>query len=216
MDFKKHDPEATLPMIYGFNDYLIGIFDLFEGKIKAFPELSCISTKIPAFEYMRSYNPLSCLTQSEGVLQIRDIIAQKMTQKLGMKEQNALRSSSDLIRKRLCELTGGKLTNLHEFWTGRHFSEKEIVIQFRFFNRMFHAKTQEHAKSAELIRAANAYSRAIRGLSPIDGKMKPAPEYNLEKLSAPPIREEEVATYKYLDINDLRELPSLPKGATRR
>jgi hypothetical protein len=81
---------------------------------------------------------------------------------------------------------------------------------------MFHAKTQEHAKSAELIRAANAYSRAIRGLSPIDGKMKPAPEYNLEKLSAPPIREEEVATYKYLDINDLRELPSLPKGATRR
>jgi len=217
MDFRRFDPDAEFPMIYGFNDYILGIFDLLCGKIKVFPELSCVSTKLPGMNYMRSYDPLGHLEQSEGILYLRDVLTDELIKCCGYSEKHAHYQSSMLLRKRLGELLGANLTSRYDFISSSYFKDQDVILQLREFNWMFEKSTGEGSPSSNLLEAAHEFllhmtdgdaSSAYAGLR-FNGCARGG------DLSTP-IIEEEVVRYKYLAPKTLEELEELPTGAVLR
>lgn len=158
----------NLPVVYGFMDFVMGIYDLAKGRIKVFNDIGCISTKVHFENYVRSNNLLSFIHQSAEVLRVQELIHDVLVRYGRLSYSRAEKESRRLVHRRIGELTGCKLPNMFNFFQSAHYQDPIVQNQVQTFNSVFVPNTSANHKYWNSIMMAYQYFTSIvRDLHPV-------------------------------------------------
>lgn len=120
----------------GFIDFQVGVNDAISGRILASDGIGTIRTQTYQHGYYRPTQPLVYLRHAERILAYRDHVAGRLME-TGLEEAEAMQSASNLVDRRVAELTGQSAPTRHGFRDTPGFNQPVHQEQYRKFYAMF-------------------------------------------------------------------------------
>lgn len=133
----------------GFFDFIVGLYDAWCGKIKAFPEIGFFTTRTYVHNFFRPGSKLFFLHHSDTVLALQKDLENDLRAENALTETRTGELSEIMIRNRIAELTGRDLSTLATFHDSPHFNHHIIQKQYELFDQLLDHTSQTYQTYAD-------------------------------------------------------------------
>jgi glycosyltransferase domain-containing protein len=140
-------------MDYGmpkFADFIMGLYDVYKGKIFAIPEIGFFETYLSTHTHSKTPDRLDFLRESDKVLAIYNLILSDLqTSNEISTDDICIKAAQKIVLNRISELSGWGFKNSLRFINSKYYNDSIVKLQHRVFDDLFKNGTETHQKFAE-------------------------------------------------------------------